>query len=142
MLSNGEVLGSDQVELHLAALDAAVEGLLTESLTGLSEADVVETLQRMEASLRKASAVGHRLVVESVERSIPGNLACRSINDFLISTLRISRTDAARRVKGATAVGSGTPSGERIRTRRCPRRRPHSGTAPSAQNTSRPSPES
>lgn len=72
MLSNGEVLGSDQVELHLAALDAAVEGLLTESLTGLSEADVVETLQRMEASLRKASAVGHRLVVESVERSIPG----------------------------------------------------------------------
>lgn len=91
---------------HLAALDAAVEGLLTESLAGLTEAEVVESLQRMETSLRKASAVGHRLIVESVERSIPGNLACRSVGDFLISTLRISGADAAKRVKGATKVGT------------------------------------
>lgn len=94
------------MEHHLTALDAAVEGLLTESLSGLSEADVVEALQRMETSLRKASAVGHRLIVDSVERSIPGNLACRSINDFLISTLRISGTDAAKRVKAATKVAT------------------------------------
>ncbi|MDG3016132.1 HNH endonuclease signature motif containing protein [Speluncibacter jeojiensis] len=94
------------MEHHLAALDSAVEGLLTESLTGLSEADVVESLQRMEVSLRKASVVGHRLIVESVERSIPGNLACKSINDFLITTLRISAGDAARRVKGAKKVGT------------------------------------
>ncbi|WP_345347103.1 HNH endonuclease signature motif containing protein [Rhodococcus olei] len=98
--------GCGEVERHLAALDAAVEGLLTESLAGLSETDVVETLQRMEASLRKASAVGHRLIVEAVERSIPGNLACRSINDFLTSTLRVSAADAAKRVKGATKVGT------------------------------------
>ncbi|SEL70223.1 HNH endonuclease [Rhodococcus maanshanensis] len=94
------------MERHLAALDAAVEGLLTDPLTGLSEADVVKAVQRMETSLRKASAVGHRLIIESVERSIPGNLACRSINDFLVSTLRISAADAAKRVKGATKVGS------------------------------------
>ncbi|MGW6694236.1 DUF222 domain-containing protein [Rhodococcus sp. NPDC054953] len=96
----------DRVACHLAALDAAVEGLLTDSLTGLAEAEVVEALQRMESSLRKASAVGHRLIVESVERSIPGNLACRSVGDFLTSTLRISGADAARRVKGATKVGT------------------------------------
>ncbi|MGW5071649.1 DUF222 domain-containing protein [Rhodococcus sp. NPDC004095] len=106
MLSSDGSGGCGQVEHHLAALDAAVEGLLMESLSGLSEADVVESLQRMEASLRKASAVGHRLIVEAVERSIPGNLACRSINDFLISTLRISGADAAKRVKGATKVGT------------------------------------
>ena len=94
------------MERHQAALDAAVEGLLAESLTGLPQSDVVESLQRMEVSLRKASAVGHRLIVESVERCIPGNLACRSVNDFLISSLRISGADAAKRVKGAVTVGT------------------------------------
>ncbi len=98
---------------HLVALDAAVEGLSADSLTGLSDAGVVEALQRLETVLRKASAVGNRLVVESVERSLPGNLACRSINDFLISTLRISAGDAARRVKIANTVGTWhTLSGE------------------------------
>ncbi|MFC7448475.1 HNH endonuclease signature motif containing protein [Rhodococcus daqingensis] len=106
MLSNGGLGGCGQVERHLAALDAAVEGLLTDPLSGLSEADVVKTLQRVETSLRKASGVGHRLIVESVERSIPGNLACRSINDFLVTTLRIAASDAAKRVKGATKVGT------------------------------------
>lgn len=45
--------------------------------------------------MQGVSGAGHRQVVESVERSIPGTLACQSINDdFLITTLRIS---AARR---------------------------------------------
>lgn len=113
MLSTADIDGTGPVEHHLAAIDAAVEGLLAESLTGLSEAEIVEALQRMEISLRKASAVGHRLVVESVERSIPGNLACRSVNDFLVSTLRISAADAAKRVKGAAKTGTWhTVSGE------------------------------
>lgn len=106
MLSNDGVDTLGRVGNHLAALDAAVEGLLAEPLTGLPEADVVEALQRMEISLRKAAAVGHRLVVESVERSIPAHLACRSINDFLVSTLRISGADAAKRVKGANKTGT------------------------------------
>ncbi|MFC4604088.1 HNH endonuclease signature motif containing protein [Rhodococcus kronopolitis] len=115
MLSSSEVGDAGRVEHHLAALDAAVEGLLAESLSGLSEADVVESLQRMEVSLRKASAAGHRLIVEAVERSIPGNLACRSVNEFLISTLRLSGADAAKRVKGATKVGTWhTVGGEKM----------------------------
>ncbi|MFD1814465.1 HNH endonuclease signature motif containing protein [Rhodococcus gannanensis] len=113
MLSNSCGGGNGQVERHLTALDAAVDGLLAEPLTALTEAEIVEAIQRMEVSLRKASAVGHRLVVESVERSIPGNLACRSVNDFLVSTLRISAADAAKRVKGATKTGTWhTVSGE------------------------------
>lgn len=106
MHSNAAVGDASQVDNHLVALDAAVEGLLTGSLSGLSDDDVIEALQRMETSLRKASVAGHRLVVESVERSIPGTLACRSINDLLITTLRISAADAARRVKGATKIGT------------------------------------
>lgn len=106
MLSTSGGVRHDLVGAHLAALDAAVEGLLGEPLTGLSDQGLVEVLQRMEAVLRKASAVGNRLVVESVERSLPGKLACRSINDFLMSTLRLSVGDAARRVKAANTVGT------------------------------------
>ena len=103
MLSNsveGEVVGT-----RLAALDAAVDGLLEDDLTGLSNDDLVEFLQRFETVLRRATAVGHRAIVEAVERRVPEDLGCRSINDFLVGTLRISGADAARRVKGARKVG-------------------------------------
>ncbi|TQF68456.1 DUF222 domain-containing protein [Rhodococcus spelaei] len=93
------------MEQHLAALDAAVEGLLTDGVSGLSDADVVETLQRMETSLRKAAAVGHRLIAEAVQRSLPSRLDCKSINDLLIKSLRISAADATQRAKGADSVG-------------------------------------
>lgn len=93
------------MEHHLAALDAAVDGLLGVGLVGLSDGDVVEVMQRFETSLRKASSVGNRLVVEAGERSLPGTLACRSINEFLVQTLRISGGDAAARVKRARKTG-------------------------------------
>ena len=99
-------VGGDTVEARLTALDTAVTALLDDDLTGLSNDDIVEVLQRMETSLRKASAAGHRLIVETTERRIPEHLGCRSITDFLIGTLRISGADAARRVKGAKKAGS------------------------------------
>ncbi|WP_253037032.1 DUF222 domain-containing protein [Rhodococcus spelaei] len=104
-----------QVATHLTALSAAVDGLLTDELSGLTDAEVVETLQRLEASLRKAAAVGTRLVVEAVERSLPGSLDCSSISTFLIATLRISSGDAARRVAAAKKVGTWhNPTGEQL----------------------------
>ncbi|MBH0120752.1 HNH endonuclease, partial [Rhodococcus sp. CX] len=72
MLSNsveGEVVGT-----RLAALDAAVDGLLEDDLTGLSNDDLVEFLQRFETVLRRATAVGHRAIVEAVERRVPEDL--------------------------------------------------------------------
>ncbi|MFZ2528817.1 MAG: DUF222 domain-containing protein [Rhodococcus sp. (in: high G+C Gram-positive bacteria)] len=99
-------VGGDTIEARLTALDEAVDGLLGDALSGLSDDDIVEVLHRLETSLRTATAVGHRLVVETTERMIPGHLGCRSINDFLIGTLRISGADAARRVKGAKKTGT------------------------------------
>ncbi|MEZ5149756.1 HNH endonuclease signature motif containing protein [Rhodococcus zopfii] len=104
MLSNQ--VGGDTVEARLTALDAAVDGLLDDDLSGLSRDDIVDVLQRLETSLRKAATVGHRLVVETTERMIPGHLGCRSVHDLLIGTLRISAADAARRVKGAKKTGT------------------------------------
>ncbi|MGW0028133.1 DUF222 domain-containing protein [Rhodococcus sp. NPDC003383] len=104
MLSMG--VRGGEVGARLAALDAAVDGLLEDDLTGLSNNDLVEFFQRIETVLRKATAVGHRMIVETVERRVPEELGCRSINDFLVGTLRISAADAARRVKGAKKVGT------------------------------------
>ncbi|GAA4480255.1 hypothetical protein GCM10023094_26480 [Rhodococcus olei] len=105
-------MAEDRVKHHLAALHDAVEGPLDAPLTGLPDDDVIDVLRRLETTLRRTAAVGHRLVVEVMERSIPGNLDCRSITDFLTQTLRISGADAARRVRGATKVGTWhTPTG-------------------------------
>ncbi|WP_246098322.1 DUF222 domain-containing protein, partial [Rhodococcus spelaei] len=104
-----------QVDEHLTALDAAVDGLLDDGLSALSDADIVETLQRLETSLRKAAAVGTRLIVESVERSLPDKHDCSTINNFLIATLRLSVGDAARRVAAAKKVGTWHhPTGEQL----------------------------
>ncbi|MEZ5153366.1 hypothetical protein ACWDTG_18615 [Rhodococcus zopfii] len=84
MISNR--MGGDAIEARLTALDTAVEGLLGDALSGLSNDDIVEVLQRMETSLRKATAVGHRLIVESTERMTPGHLGCRSTGGLLIGT--------------------------------------------------------
>ncbi|WP_068156745.1 HNH endonuclease signature motif containing protein [Rhodococcus phenolicus] len=104
MLSNS--VGGEFVEARLTALDEAVDGLLGDDLTAFSHDDIVEVLQRLETSLRKASAVGHRMTVAAVEGRTAEHLGCRSINDFLIGTLRISAADAAQRVKGARKVGT------------------------------------
>ncbi|MEZ5151742.1 hypothetical protein [Rhodococcus zopfii] len=103
MFSN--TVGGDTIEARLTALDAIVDGLLDDDMTGFSRDDLAEFFQRFETVLRKATAVGHRAVVEAAERRVPEDLGCRSINDFLIGTLRICAADAARRVKGARKVG-------------------------------------
>ncbi|MFE3293891.1 DUF222 domain-containing protein, partial [Rhodococcus sp. NPDC059234] len=98
--------GVGQATDHLADLDTAVDGLLDDELSGLSDMEVVRALQQMETSLRKAAAVGHRLIVESVERALPGKFDTKSINDFLIQTLRLSPGDASGRVMAARKVGT------------------------------------
>ncbi|MGH3804794.1 MAG: hypothetical protein ACRDTD_32555, partial [Pseudonocardiaceae bacterium] len=66
MSSTGGSVGSRVAE-HLSMLAAAVDGLLESGLAGLSDGDVVEMMRGLERSLRRAEAVSHRLIVESVE---------------------------------------------------------------------------
>ncbi|WP_077039977.1 HNH endonuclease signature motif containing protein [Rhodococcus sp. MTM3W5.2] len=107
--------GSDQVAEHLAGLAAAVDGLDADDLTGLPDSDVLGALRGMEATLRAAAAIGHRLIVESVERGLPGKNGCASVNKLLIDVLRISAGDASRRVTAARKLGTWhTLSGEEL----------------------------
>ncbi|MFD4181469.1 DUF222 domain-containing protein [Rhodococcus sp. NPDC058514] len=75
-------------------------------MTGLADGELTDTLQRLERSIRKASAVGHKLIVETAERSLPGKLGHKTVNKLLIGVLRISAADAAARVTAAKSLGT------------------------------------
>ncbi len=86
-------------------LAAAVDGLLDAGLAELSDSDLVEVMRGVEQCLRRAEAVSHRLVVESVERSVPASLGYSSPRKLLIDVLRISGADASARVTAARELG-------------------------------------
>ncbi|MGW5145231.1 DUF222 domain-containing protein [Rhodococcus koreensis] len=90
---------------HLSMLAAAVDGLLAAGLAELSDGEVVEVMRGVELSLRRTEAVSHRLVVESVERSVPASLGYASPKKLLIEVLRISGADASVRVTAARELG-------------------------------------
>ncbi|MDV7241447.1 DUF222 domain-containing protein [Rhodococcus oxybenzonivorans] len=90
---------------QLSTLSASIDALLGSDLTALRDADVLEAMRRLEQSLRRADAVSHRLVVESVERSIPAALGYNSPNKLLVDVLRVSAVDASARVTAARSLG-------------------------------------
>ncbi|WP_260850764.1 HNH endonuclease signature motif containing protein [Rhodococcus sp. WB9] len=104
MSSTGGSVGSRVAE-HLSMLAAAVDGLLDADLAELSDTELVEVMRGMEQSLRRAESASHRLVVESVERSVPANLGYTSPKKLLIDVLRISGADASARVTAARELG-------------------------------------
>ena len=99
-------LAADQVTEHLTALAAAVTGLLDADLTGVSDSDVMLMMQQLEKSLRRAGAVSQRLIVESVERSLPAALGYNSPNKLPVDVLRVSASDASARVSAARNLGA------------------------------------
>ncbi|MFC9555669.1 DUF222 domain-containing protein [Rhodococcus sp. NPDC056960] len=94
-----------RVAQHLSMLAAAVDGLLDAGLTELSDGEVVDMMRGVEQSLRRADALSHRLIVESVERSVPASLGYNSPKKMLIDVLRISAADASARVAAARELG-------------------------------------
>ncbi|SEK24876.1 HNH endonuclease signature motif containing protein [Rhodococcus maanshanensis] len=97
---------SDQVHVHLSAIADAVDGLCATDLTGLPDGELTVTMRRLERSLRRASTVGHNLIVETAERSLPGKLGHKTVNKMLVEVLRISATDASARVTAAKSLGT------------------------------------
>lgn len=101
---DSSVLNSPVAE-QLSTLSASIDVLLESDLTALRDSDVLEAMRRLERSLRRADAVSHRLVVESVERSIPAELGYNSPNKLLVDVLRVSAVDASARVTAARNLG-------------------------------------
>ncbi|MGW6693500.1 HNH endonuclease, partial [Rhodococcus sp. NPDC054953] len=93
-MSSGAAGSVERVDEHLSALDAAVDGLLGDRLTGLSNDDIVHVLQRLERSMRKLVAADQQVLVESAERSLHAVFDVRSPVEFLVTTVRISESQA------------------------------------------------
>ncbi|MBP1162561.1 HNH endonuclease signature motif containing protein [Rhodococcus sp. PvR099] len=106
MSSIDKVGASGQVQEHLSTIADAIEGLCDSDLTGLSDAELTDTMRRLEKTLRRASAVGHNLIVETAERSLPGKLGHKTFNKLLIGVLRISAADASARITAAKSLGT------------------------------------
>ncbi|WP_072750259.1 HNH endonuclease signature motif containing protein [Rhodococcus maanshanensis] len=106
MSSTSGVGASGRVSDQLAGLADVVDELCDADLTSLADRELIDALARLEKSLRRASAVGHNLIVEAVERSLPGKLGHKTVNKLLVGVLRISAADASARVTAAKSLGT------------------------------------
>ncbi|MFD4467528.1 DUF222 domain-containing protein [Rhodococcus sp. NPDC058505] len=105
-MSSGAAGSVERVDEHLSALDAAVDRLLGDGLTGLSNDDIVHVLQRLERSMRKLVAADQQVLVESAERSLHAVFDVRSPVEFLVKTVRISESQAQSRLRSAKDTGT------------------------------------
>src|ERR1700709_326063 len=97
MLSEvGEVLGR---------LDAAVSELAALPFDSLADDDIIEVLKRVETAKRRLAPVDHELIGQVQARSLPFSNGARTPTSLLGQLLRISRPEAAGRVKAAEALG-------------------------------------
>ncbi|HKC28546.1 MAG TPA: DUF222 domain-containing protein [Jatrophihabitans sp.] len=89
----------------VAALEAAVDGLLAMPLTGFAGPDVTALVQAVEVQRRRLEAVDQQLVAEAVQRGIAGEYARTSPTDLLVSLLRVTPAEARARVRRAEDLG-------------------------------------
>jgi hypothetical protein len=98
---------------RIAVLTAELDGLLGESLDG-STAERTATAFEWETFKRQCAAMDHRVVGSLAEVPLD-ELGASSVADALSTLLRISSTEANRRVKDAKDLGSRTAmTGEKL----------------------------
>ncbi len=98
------------VELALDACETAFAHLLKLlGDGGLSEHDdlgLVATMQRLERFRNRQALLDHALVAEGEARRLPETLTQRNMAGVLVWALRVSRGEAARRVRAAEQLGA------------------------------------
>ncbi|KUH82732.1 MULTISPECIES: HNH endonuclease signature motif containing protein [unclassified Mycobacterium] len=90
----------ERIGERIAVMSRELTGLLAESFESLSTAEQFAVAAQWETFTRAQAAVGHRLVAE-LERTPIAELGAPSVASALTVLLRISKTDANRRVRQA-----------------------------------------
>jgi hypothetical protein len=90
------------------ALDAAFETVAALSYDAIDTADTLGCLDRLERLRRRLPATEHHLLAHAQTRTTPTDIGAKSWADVLAIRLRISVTDATRRVKDAEDLGPRT----------------------------------
>ncbi|MDT5196380.1 MAG: hypothetical protein QOH20_3134 [Mycobacterium sp.] len=92
----------------LGALDAAVDALACLDVGALTHVQLLDVLERTEVAVRRLPVSGHRVINRLKAEANPITLGATSLTNLLTERLRISRTDAARRIDCAKDLGPRT----------------------------------
>ena len=92
----------------LAAIETAYDQLEQCSFDGFSPEELVTVLGRRETLAWRAPVIDHRILARLAADGNPGVLGASSLSTALAERLRISTTEAHRRVADATALGPRT----------------------------------
>jgi hypothetical protein len=107
-MSSALACDRDTVLSAVSGLEAAVDVLAGVSFDGLTAPDVVAVLTRLETVTRKRPVIEHRLIGKLVRDGSARELGAKSVTEVLTTALRISPTDANRRLKDAAELGQRT----------------------------------
>src|SRR6195952_2633191 len=107
-MSSALACDRDTVFSAVAVVEAAVDALAGGSFDGLTAPDVVQVLARLETVARRQPVVAHRLLGKLVRDGSARELGAKSVTEVLTTALRISPTDANRRLKDAAELGERT----------------------------------
>ncbi|MUM17706.1 HNH endonuclease [Mycobacterium sp. CBMA271] len=88
----------------LSGLTSAIDALSDLDAQTLTQCDRLVILRDVEALVRRIPAATHGVVNELVAEYVPGQFGGASVADVLADTLRITRSDARRRVRDATEL--------------------------------------
>jgi Domain of unknown function (DUF222) len=92
----------------VAGVEAAIDALVGVSFDGLTAPEIVQVLARLETVSRRQPLVAHRLIGRLVRDGSARDLGAKSVTEVLTTALRISPTDANRRLKDAAELGQRT----------------------------------
>jgi hypothetical protein len=89
-------------------LDAALDKVLGMSTDALSHPDLVVLMARLERIVRRAPAVAHPMINRLVAEASPQALGGKSLADVLCIGLKVSKSEATRRIADARELGPRT----------------------------------
>jgi Domain of unknown function (DUF222) len=99
----------------LDALDAAMGATAAIDVAALTHADILTLLERLEVVARRLPVPGHRAINRLAAEANPIQLGATSLTNLLAERMRISRTDARRRIDSAKDLAPRTAlSGETL----------------------------
>ena len=101
-------VSAEDVVAAYAELESAFDKVLGLSTDALMHPELVVVLGRMERIVRRAPAVAHPIINRLVAEASPQALGGKSLNDVLCTGLRISKSEATRRIADARDLGPRT----------------------------------
>jgi len=104
---DGEESITAPVAATLAQLSAALDTLTTLDLTRLSRDELLELLRDFEVQRRRLPVVDHALIAELNQRGTAGEMGARDTHSLLRDVLRVTPSEAKRRIAVAGDLGPG-----------------------------------